>query len=288
MRLRWDWLRPVVTVPFVPTLGPVHPSVFTDDLFRHTLEVAPSRRFLRYDKDVRWSESKEETILTGDVIHGPGETLIPTITRRGSGTVKLHVYSVRPDSAIVATELAQKLSAIHGTATARVVHFLGPETPHARGTRIQLKNFPSFPCHKPDGPVRPFAEWPVSVQQSFGDFAQEMAADGFSFLYDQMQAGRVGPVLVAARSGKAVAAIGPMEIRPDAIGSPQLMPQYFGVLPEHRGKGLGRLLWRAAMHWGKSHGAAYQLLQTEVGGASDRLCQSEGLKSLGFVHSDHV
>lgn len=72
-------------------------------------------------------------------------------------------------------------------------------------------------------------------------------------------------------------AIGPMEIRPDPIGAPQLMPQYFGVRPAHRGAGLGRLLWRAAMHWGQSHGAMYQLLQTEVGGASDRLCRSEGL-----------
>jgi GNAT superfamily N-acetyltransferase len=74
-----------------------------------------------------------------------------------------------------------------------------------------------------------------------------------------------------------------MEIRPDAIGRPQLMPQYFGVLPEHRGRGLGRALWRSAMRWGHDHGAAYQLLQTEVGGASDTLCRTEGLQSLGFV-----
>jgi GNAT superfamily N-acetyltransferase len=74
-----------------------------------------------------------------------------------------------------------------------------------------------------------------------------------------------------------------MEIRHDAIGQPQLMPQYFGVLPEYRGRGLGRDLWRGAMRWGQDHGAAYQLLQTEVGGASDTLCQAEGLTSLGFV-----
>src|SRR6266516_4481436 len=42
-------------------------------------------------------------------------------------------------------------------------------------------------------------------------------------------------------------------------------------------------LWRAAMRWGQQHQAAYQLLQTEVGGASDRLCQSEGLTDLGLV-----
>ncbi|SED64855.1 Acetyltransferase (GNAT) family protein [Streptomyces sp. 3213] len=111
-----------------------------------------------------------------------------------------------------------------------------------------------------------------------------MAPDGFAFLYEQMQAGSVGPILIAVLDGKVASAIGPMEIRPDAIGTPQLMPQYFGVLQEHRGKGLGRLLWHAAMHWGQNHGAAYQLLQTEVGGPSDRLCRSEGLASLGFTY----
>ncbi|GEB61898.1 hypothetical protein SGA01_75030 [Streptomyces gardneri] len=80
-------------------------------------------------------------------------------------------------------------------------------------------------------------------------------------------------------------AIGPMEVRTDARGRPQLMPQYFAVLPEVRGQGLGRVLWRAAMHWGQSHGAAYQLLQTELDGPSDRLCQAEGLASLGFSHT---
>ncbi len=79
-----------------------------------------------------------------------------------------------------------------------------------------------------------------------------------------------------------------MEVGVDAIGRPQLMPQYFAVLPEARGQGLGRALWRAAMRWGQLHGAAYQLLQTEVGGPSDRLCRSEGLASLGFSRVTHV
>jgi GNAT superfamily N-acetyltransferase len=78
-------------------------------------------------------------------------------------------------------------------------------------------------------------------------------------------------------------AIGPMEIMPDSLGAAWLLPQYFGILPEYRGQGQGRALWRAAMHWGHQHGAAYQLLQTEIGGASDRLCRTEGLTGLGLV-----
>ena len=79
-----------------------------------------------------------------------------------------------------------------------------------------------------------------------------------------------------------------MEIMPDLLGAARLLPQYFGVLPEYRRRGLGRALWRAAMHWGHTHGAAYQILQTEVDGASDTLCQSEGLRTLGFVGKSTV
>jgi GNAT superfamily N-acetyltransferase len=285
MRFRWDWLRPVVQAPYVPTIGPVHPSVLTEDLFTDTLTAASTDRwFLRYDKDIRWSDSKDETVLVEGIVHRPGQTLIPTLSRRGPGVVKVHLYGIEPDSVPAATELARKLAAEHGAGQARVVRFLGPESPDCRGTRIQLKDFSTAVCLPPDGPVRPFDQWPPEAAGTFATFAEQLAADGFAFLYEQMQAGTVGPVLTAVLDGRVAGAIGPMEIRPDAIGTPQLMPQYFSVLPEHRGKGLGRLLWRTAMHWGQRHGAAYQLLQTEVDGPSDRLCQSEGLASLGFTY----
>jgi GNAT superfamily N-acetyltransferase len=285
MRLRWDWLRPVVLAPYVPTIGPVHPSVVTEDLFTDTLIAASTERcFLRYDKDIRWSDSKDETVLVEDIVHRPGETLIPTLSQRGAGMIKVHLYGMEPDSVFVAAELAQKLAAERGAERARIVRFLGPESPGGRGTRIQLQDFRVAVRRAPDGPVRPFDEWPAGVRGTFANFAEELAADGFVFLYEQMQAGRIGPVLTAVLGGQVAGAIGPMDIRPDAISVPQLMPQYFGVLQKHRGEGLGRLLWRAAMHWGQVNGAAYQLLQTEVGGPSDRLCRSEGLTSLGFTY----
>lgn len=42
------------------------------------------------------------------------------------------------------------------------------------------------------------------------------------------------------------------------------------------------------MHQGSVHGAPYQPLRTVVGGASDRLCGSEGLRSLGMVRSTEL
>lgn len=195
--------------------------------------------------------------------------------------LQVHLYGTEPDSVPAATELARKLAAEHGASTARVVWFLGPEAPDGRGTRVQLKDFRTAACPPPDGPVRPFDQWPA---QAAGTFAEQLAADGFAFLYEQVQAQAIGPVLTAVVGGWVVGAIDPMKIRPDAIGALQLMPQYFNVLPEHRSEGLGRLLWWAAMHWGQRHGAAYQLLQIEVDGPSDRLCRSEGLASLGFTY----
>ncbi|MEU9362465.1 GNAT family N-acetyltransferase [Streptomyces sp. NPDC048301] len=285
MFFRWDWLRPQLTAPIVPTLGPIHPDALTAGIFEDVLRAADTGGFLPYDKDRRWGGEKNEKVLREDVVHQPEHTLVPTLTQHGRGAVKVFVYGPRDSIVEEAAELAAKLASVHDVAGARVVRPLGPDTVHPRGTRIQLKDFTTDPCPAPDGPVRPVTDWPTAVQETFAPFAKAMAADGLAFLHTQMQAGRCGPVLTAVIEDRIVGAIGPMEIQPDAIGRPQLMPQYFAVLPETRGQGLGRILWRAAMHWGQSHGAAYQLLQTEIGGPSDRLCQTEGLTSLGFTHT---
>ncbi|WP_069744310.1 GNAT family N-acetyltransferase [Streptomyces sp. EN23] len=288
MFFRWDWLRPLLTAPIVPTLGPIHPQALTVSVLEDILRAADRGDFLTYDKDRRWGGEKDEKVLREDVVHQPEHTLIPTLSRRGRGTVKVFAYGLRPTVVDEAAELAAKLASTHDVAGARVVRLLSPETAHPRGTRIQLKDFTAGPCLAPDGPVRPITAWPTAVQKTFGPFAETMAADGLAFLHTQMQTGRCGPVLATAIEGRIVGAIGPMEVRADAIGRPQLMPQYFAVLPETRGQGIGRILWRAAMHWGQAHGAAYQILQTEVGGPSDGLCRSEGLASLGFSHTTHA
>ncbi|MCT6780104.1 GNAT family N-acetyltransferase [Streptomyces sp. CS7] len=285
MFFRWDWLRPHLTAPIVPTLGPIHPDVLSTDLFEDVLRAADTGDFLPYDKDRRWGGEKDEKVLRSDVVHQPERTLIPTLTRRGRGTVKVFAYGHRDSVVNEAAELAAKLAAQYDAFNAKVVRPLGPDTGSPRGTRIQLKRFTDRTCPNPDGPVRPVTGWPAAVRETFAPFAEAVAADGLAFLHAQMQTGQCGPVLVTAVENRIVGAIGPMDVRPDAIGRPQLLPQYFAVLPDVRGQGLGRILWRAAMHWGQTLGAAYQLLQTEVGGPSDRLCQSEGLATLGFSYT---
>ncbi len=157
--------------------------------------------------------------------------------------------------------------------------------------------YPPAPQPYPPGPQHPGqpATAPVPgivaldqaadpVRATFSVFADKLAAEGFAFLHSRIREhSGTGPVLTCQHDGNIVGAIGPMEIMPDSQGAARLLPQYFGVLPGYRGLGLGRALWRTAMHWGQQHGAAYQLLQTAVDGASDRLCRSEGLSDLGLV-----
>ncbi|MEU9401326.1 GNAT family N-acetyltransferase [Streptomyces sp. NPDC048242] len=286
MRFHWDWLEPVMAVPYVPTLGPVLRDEPLHDLFEAVVENAGTGRFLPYDKDSRWSDRKAEHVLGDAIEHDEHQTLVPTLHRGGPRTVKVHVYGTAPGSRTAGADLARKLAAVHGADRAKVIWFLGPDQPdeyaEGTGTRVKLKDFRGGPGRAPGVHVLDYKQLPEP--ERFAAFADRMADDGFAFLYERMRAGTVGPVL-AVRDGAAVAgAIGPMETMRDAVGRARLLPQYFGVLPEYRGVGYGRALWRAAMHWGHQHGADYQLLQTEVGGASDRLCAAEGLTSLGFVN----
>ncbi|MFF0104262.1 GNAT family N-acetyltransferase [Streptomyces hirsutus] len=282
MRFRWDWIERVLSVPYVPTLGPVHPDSPLPHLFAAVVAAAGTGCFLPYDKDRRWSDRKAERVLVDGIEHDRRRTLVPTFLERGAGTVRVHVYW---DGLASAVDLARHLADVHGAARARVVSFLGPDEVEARAqgsTRVQLKDFNDGPGRVPDVPVQEAKQLPEGA--GFAEFAEAMAADGFAFLHGQIRTGTVGPVLVVSHGGRVAGAIGPMETMADAAGAVRLLPQYFGVLPQHRGRGYGRALWRAAMHWGHQHGAAYQLLQTEVGGASDRLCAAEGLESLGAVH----
>jgi len=290
MGISWDWLRPLITAPYVPALGPAHPEAVTGGLFDAVIEIAGTGRFLPHDKDRRWAARKDEQVLTRAIACEPGLTLIPVLSTRRASCVKVHTYSQDPRGALSrAAELGRRLCEQHGAERGRLVWFLPPASepdPVAACTRIQMRTFsPGDHVPGPAPGVVPLEEVTGPARATFSVFAQKLAADGFAFLDARIREhGGTGPVLTAQRDGTIAGAIGPMEIMPDSRGAAQLLPQYFGVLPAYRGQGLGRSLWRAAMHWGQQHQAAYQLLQTETGGASDRLCRSEGLTDLGLHH----
>jgi GNAT superfamily N-acetyltransferase len=288
MGLRWDWLHPLITAPYVPTLGPARPEAIAPGLFADVVGIAGTGRFLPHDKDSRWAGRKDEQVLARAITQQPGLVLVPALNSRRHA-ITIHIYSQHPRSALSqAAELGRRLCDEHAAGKGRLVWFLPPGSdpdPVASCTRIQMRAFgPGHPASEPEPGLVPLDEVPGPVRATFSEFAQKLAAEGFAFLDARIREhGGTGPVLTCVRDTKIVGAIGPMEIMPDSSGTARLLPQYFGVLPEYRGLGLGRCLWRAAMRWGHQHRAAYQLLQTEVGGASDRLCRSEGLADLGLV-----
>jgi GNAT superfamily N-acetyltransferase len=288
MGIRWDWLQPLITAPYVPALGPVHPQAVTPGLFQDVIEIEGTGRFLTHDKDRRWGGRKDEQVLASAVTQQPGLVMIPTLSIRRVPCVKIHLYSRDPRHALSqAVGLGRRLCTEHDAAKGRIAWFLPPGSdpdPVAACTRVQVRSFGTGQAAAAVPGVLPLDEVTGPVRATFSVFADKLAAEGFAFLDARIREhGGTGPVLTCQRDGKIAGAIGPMEIMPDSQGTARLLPQYFGVLPEYRGHGLGRALWRAAMHWGHQHGAAYQLLQTEVGGASDRLCRSEGLTDLGLV-----
>jgi GNAT superfamily N-acetyltransferase len=292
VQLRWDWFSSVVAVPYVPTLGAIHPEALTRRLLADVQAVNGTGIFLPHDRDQRWATSKDETMLTEDITHTRYETVVPTLTRRDGGILKVHYYGGGTPDLQALGDLAGKCSADYGIAAARILWFCPPgHSPAATavgGVRLLLKTFDSSQQY-PAAALRDLRDEPGPIRATFPAFAQALAADGFAFLHRQMQEGNVvDPVLVAVEDARVVGAIGPMQTMSDPIGAPRLLPQYFGVLPDARGRGHGRALWRAAMRWGATNGAAYQLLQTEIGGASERLCLTEGLATLGFIYTRTV
>jgi GNAT superfamily N-acetyltransferase len=204
-------------------------------------------RLLPYDKDRRWADRKDEQVLPAAIIQEPSLAMIPTLRTGRGACIRVYIYCRQPQGALNrAAELGRRLCERHAVEKGRLTWFLPPGS-------------------NPD-PVA------ACTRAGCGMLAEKLTAEGFAFLDTRIRSGGTGPVLTVQRHSTIVGAIGPMEIMPDSRGAAQLLPQYFGVLPEYRGHGLGRSLWRAAMHWGPRHWAAYQLLQTQVGGASDLLC----------------
>lgn len=80
--IRWDWLQPLITVPYVPALGPVHPEAVTPGLLADVTGIAGTGRFLPYDKDLRWGGRNDECVLVGAVVQEPGLVLVPVLSTR--------------------------------------------------------------------------------------------------------------------------------------------------------------------------------------------------------------
>ncbi|MEU1813472.1 hypothetical protein [Micromonospora aurantiaca (nom. illeg.)] len=275
--LHEDWTD-TITVPYVPTIGPVHPDSVVE-VFRAVL-ASPPGQFLPYDKDRRWADRKDERVLPG-VALGPDRTAVATLARRRGGRVTVYEYG-RDVDVPAARCRAASLAVRHRAASARVVW--PGSGPAAGGRAVRVLLAPTArPGPGPDQPVLHLAELPAAVQATFGEFCAA-AGPGMAHLGRRWAAGDVdAPVLVTVARGRVAGAIGPMQVAAGPDGRLQLLPQYLAVDPAHRRGGHGRALWRAGQRWGQAAGAAYQLLQAEPGSPAATLYASEGVLDLGAV-----
>ena len=62
---------------------PVRPAALSAELFNAVVDVAGTGHFLPYDKYRRWSGNKDERIMTEEIVHEPGLTVIPTLATHG-------------------------------------------------------------------------------------------------------------------------------------------------------------------------------------------------------------
>ena len=280
MRFRWDWLGPVVRAPYVPALGPVHPGALSVDLFDDVLSVAGTGVFLPYDKDRRWSATKDEHVLAEDIVHSPGLTVIPTLSARGRAVVKIHYFSLGAPDLCQLAKWSRELRAKYGAASGQAIWL--QENPDGARTRLMLKTYDDHDQPENDRHVTELAH--CEFAGTFPAFAEETGEGGFAFLHQRIKAGLDdGPTLVAVDDERIVGALGPLTTLTDAVGTRMVPPQYYAVHPGYQRRGHGRALWRTSMAWGREHGAAYKVLQAETGAAAERLYRAEGLRTLGFL-----
>jgi len=280
MTFRWDWLSAVLTAPYVPALGPVQPAALSAALFDGIVSVAGTGEFLPYDKDRRWSATKDEHILAAQIVHAPGVTIIPTLSRRGAGSIRLYYYAHRnPDLRDLAAR-ARELRAACGARESQAIWL--SDRPAGARTRLMLKIFGDNDRCPPDRQVSELAHCPAAA--TFRAFAAQSGEPGFAFLCQRLQAGLDdGTILVATEDQRIVGAVGPLTVLADATGTAMVPPAYYCVPPGYRRRGHGRALWRASMAWGAEHGAVCKVLQAETGSAAEQLYKAEGLRTLGFV-----
>ena len=61
VEIRWDWLEPLVTVPYVPTLGLAHPAAITPGLFMEVIGIAGTGGSYRTTKTAAGATARTST-----------------------------------------------------------------------------------------------------------------------------------------------------------------------------------------------------------------------------------
>jgi hypothetical protein len=151
--------------------------------------------------------------------------------------------------------------------------------------RLLLKTFDGGQHHQGRRlPIGELGKQAPAVRATFDAFAEAMTRDGFAFLRDRMAAGDVtgpswSPSTPAAWSGRSA----PWRSCPTRGPLPGCCRSTSACCARPAAAATAGRCGARPCTGATPNGAAYQLLQTELGGPSERICLSEGLSTLGFV-----
>ncbi len=272
-------LQKLITTPYVPLLGPVHPDLIDEQLLANVFLAGDADELLPFDKDRRWYISKPAIILSDHIYRSVTGMIVPVLSK-GLERVKLLCYGEADQDDF--NSCVEGVRSLHPMCQITIVSFAPVATPVDNASILFLKRFSEIDSRSGNATVEQIS---VTEAGSLASLADDAENSGFGFLARQYGERELGPTFVIRDNGLVVAAVGPIDTMPDSAGQLLCLPPYVGVASNYRGRGLGSLVWRAAMSYASVKGATYLLLQSEAGQASEYFYESQGLVGLGAVIS---
>lgn len=265
-----------INVPFVPTLGVVHPCALSASV-AGILNFAHEGEFLPYDKEKRWGGVKRERLLKEHMFQNENCTIIPA--SHNNTLIRLYCYG----AANALGEQRDRLKKFYPDAKFQAVLF-GTDEGFKSDSIVFLAN-KGFHAPSAKMDVVPLKSLPPHIAKTIGILAKDDADNsGFQFLQERLAQGyNNGEFFVAVENNTISGAVGPLQTMTDAAGQLTRYPVYFGVLKNTRGKGLGTALWSAAINWAEKEGIQHIILQARTDSPAEHFYRRMGLKALGGV-----
>jgi len=267
-------------VPFVPTIGAVHPSALAASV-AGVLSHFDENNFLPYDKGRRWYTERREIVLIKYIYQDKWQTIIPTFMKTENRCIKYYCYSFS-DSTAPPDLLRAQIRDLHPKAEEKILKF-SKDSKNADSVVFlaEVKKLKSIP----QGEIYSLASLPGFVQTTLSLLAKDAIDNGgFEFVWERYKSGiDDGEILVSLLDGRISGAVGPLKIMEDALGQKTRFPVYFGVKKECRRQGIGSVLWNAALDWANRMDLQYIVLQAQSHSPAEAFYHDQGLINLGGV-----
>lgn len=283
MSFSTDLFLDQMTVPFVPTLGAVHPRALAASV-AGVLGFSHDGSFLPYDKERRWGGEKRERLLKEHIFQDNNQTVIPTYQAGTSPLVRLYSYG----AAVIPEGLQDRLQKLYPQAKMQAVSF---------GTGDDFKPDSIVFLYEADAPSPAAKTRVISLEALSPDVAKTLGLlakgdpdnSGFLFLKERLTQGHDdGDIFVIAEDGIISGVVGPLRTMTDAKGRLTRYPVYYGVSIEARRKGCGSELWSTALNWAHKEGVQYIVLQARANSPAEYFYRQMGLTPLGSVARQNI